>query len=311
MIAFGIAGFGYEPFGWRVGVAVAGTLSVGVVYLLAWRLLRGFVAAARGATVGAIAASGLLATDFLHLVHSRVGMLDAFIVLFATAAVLFIVLDRDRVRDRTDAPWWWRASLGRPWRLLAGVALGAAAGTKWSGAYVAPAVIGLVIAWEIAEQRRREPGAGWRAAIVGAVRREAVPDVRAAGDRPAHRLRRGLHRAHAGRAAGAAVGPGFRVARHLGAPAGDARLPHDARRRSSVPVAAVVVAAAAAPGGLLVRRGGRLVPRDPGPRESGAVVAGTGRAGRAGVHVVEGGLGTASARAGHPGGRASRPSCRG
>ena len=110
MIAFGIAGFGYEPFGWRVGVAVAGTLSVGVVYLLAWRLLRGFVVSARGVTVGAIAASGLLATDFLHLVHSRVGMLDAFIVLFATAAVLFIVLDRDRVRDRPDAPWWWRAS---------------------------------------------------------------------------------------------------------------------------------------------------------------------------------------------------------
>jgi dolichyl-phosphate-mannose--protein O-mannosyl transferase len=175
MIAFGIAAFGYEPFGWRIGVAVAGTLSVGVVYLLAWRLLRGFVVAPRGATVGAVAASGLLATDFLHLVHSRVGMLDAFIVLFATAAVLFIVLDRDRVRDRSDAPWWWRASLGHPWRLLAGVALGAAAGTKWSGAYVALAIIGVVVAWEIAEQRRREPGSGWRATILGAVRREAGP----------------------------------------------------------------------------------------------------------------------------------------
>ena len=175
MIASGIAAFGYEPFGWRIGVALAGILSVGVVYLLAWRLMRGFVSVGRGATVGAVAASGLLATDFLHLVHSRVGMLDAFIVLFATAAVLFSVLDRDRSRDLTDQPWWLRVSFGRPWRLLAGVALGAAAGTKWSGAYVAPAIIGLVIAWEIAEQRRRQTGSGWRDAIQGAVRREAIP----------------------------------------------------------------------------------------------------------------------------------------
>ena len=174
MVASGIAAFGYAPFGWRVGAAVAGTVSVALVYLLAWRLLRG-AAPGRGATVGAIAASGLLATDFLHVVHSRVGMLDAFITLFVIGTVLFIVLDRDRVRDRSDPPWWWRATLGRPWRLLAGACLGAAVGIKWSGAYVAPAIIGLVIAWEIAEQRRREPGAGWGPTIVAAVRREAIP----------------------------------------------------------------------------------------------------------------------------------------
>ena len=175
LIGSGIAAFGYEPFGWRVAVAVAGTLSVGLVYVLAWRLLRG-VAGGRGATVGAIAASGLLAIDFLHLVHSRVGMLDAFIALFVIGAVTFVVLDRDRARDRVET-WWWRATLGRPWRLLAGVCLGAATATKWSGAYVAPAVIGLVVAWEIAEQLRRAPGAGWWRAFTGAFRREALATI--------------------------------------------------------------------------------------------------------------------------------------
>ena len=176
LIGSGIAALGYEPFGWRVAVAVAGTLSVALTYLLAWRLLRG-VTEGRGATVGAIAAAGLLATDFLQLVHSRVGMLDAFIALFVIGAVTFVVLDRDRVREWLDAPWWWRLTLGRPWRLLAGVCIGAATATKWSGAYVVPAVIALVVAWEIAEQRRRAPDGGWWRAFTAAFRREALPTV--------------------------------------------------------------------------------------------------------------------------------------
>ncbi|HYI67601.1 MAG TPA: phospholipid carrier-dependent glycosyltransferase [Candidatus Limnocylindrales bacterium] len=176
LIGAGIAAFGYDAFGWRVAVAVAGTLSVALVYLLAWRLLRGIVDGS-AATVGAIAASGLLATDFLHLVQSRVGMLDAFIALFVIGAVTFAVLDRDQAADRPDRPWWWRLTLGRPWLLLAGVCIGAATATKWSGAYVAPAVIVLVVAWAIADQRRRTPDAGrWRAFTI-AFRREALPTV--------------------------------------------------------------------------------------------------------------------------------------
>src|SRR6188508_1465209 len=131
---------------------------------------------ATAASVGAAAAAALLAIDFLHLVQSRVGMLDAFIVLFVVAALLAVVLDRDRDRDRDrESRWWRRITLGRPWRLAAGVFLGAAAATKWSGAYVAPAVIGLVVAWEIAERRRRDPDAGWAAWVGGAFRREALP----------------------------------------------------------------------------------------------------------------------------------------
>jgi dolichyl-phosphate-mannose--protein O-mannosyl transferase len=130
LIGAGIAAFGYDPVGWRVSAAVAGTMTVALVYLLARRLLRGHAAGA-GATVGAAAAAGLLATDLLHLVHSRVAMLDALIVLFVVGAVLAIVLDRDRARDVADPPWWWRLTVGRPWRLVAGACLGAAAAVKW------------------------------------------------------------------------------------------------------------------------------------------------------------------------------------
>jgi dolichyl-phosphate-mannose--protein O-mannosyl transferase len=128
-------------------------------------------------TAGASVAAGFLAIDLLHLVHSRVAMLDALIVLFVVGAILAIVLDRDRPRDVADPPWWWRLTLGRPWRLVAGASLGAAAAVKWSGAYVAPAVIGLMVIWELLEQRRREPDAGWGAWISGAFRREALPSV--------------------------------------------------------------------------------------------------------------------------------------
>jgi dolichyl-phosphate-mannose--protein O-mannosyl transferase len=176
LIGAGIAAFGYEPFGWRVTVAAAGTLSVPLLYLLAHRLLRGWVPPL-AATIGASVAAGLLAVDLLAIVQSRVAMLDAFIALFVIGAVLAIVLDRDRPGAREARPWWWWPTLGRPWRLVAGACLGAAAAVKWSGAYVAPAVIGLVIAWVVVERRRAEPDAGWRVWLGGALRREWLPTV--------------------------------------------------------------------------------------------------------------------------------------
>jgi dolichyl-phosphate-mannose-protein mannosyltransferase len=176
LVGSGIAVFGYEPFGWRVGVAVAGILTVALVYLLAWRLLRR-TTGGLALTIGATVAAGLLAVDFLHLVQSRVAMLDAFIVLFVVGAVTAIVLDRDRDRDQPSRRWWHRLTFDRPWRLVAGVCIGAATAVKWSGAYVAPAVIGLVVIWEIIERRRANPRASWGAAFGSAFRREALPTV--------------------------------------------------------------------------------------------------------------------------------------
>jgi dolichyl-phosphate-mannose--protein O-mannosyl transferase len=135
-------------------------------------------------TIGATAAAGLLAVDFLHLVQSRIAMLDVFVTAFVLAAVLFAVLDR----DRPDAPRWERRPAGwlsalalhRPWRLLAGMALGAAAAVKWSGAYAALAVIPLTVAWEIARRRAGdpqhpgEPPPSWGRAAWLAVRAEGL-----------------------------------------------------------------------------------------------------------------------------------------
>ncbi len=77
MIGAGIKLFGYEEFGWRISAAVVGTITVAVLFLLTWQLLRNASPHAR--TFGAFTAAALLAGDFLHIVQSRIGMLDVFV----------------------------------------------------------------------------------------------------------------------------------------------------------------------------------------------------------------------------------------
>jgi dolichyl-phosphate-mannose--protein O-mannosyl transferase len=178
LIGIGIRLFGYDEFGWRIASAVAGMLTVALLYLLVRRLLAGHVPAP-AATVGATVAASLLATDFLHLVQSRVAMLDSFVTLFVVAAVLFVMLDGGRRRgprgDDLDARRWLRRlSLGRPWRLAAGLALGAAIAVKWSGGYVAVGLLVLLVAWEVAATRQAD-GERAEGALGRAVRRELVP----------------------------------------------------------------------------------------------------------------------------------------
>lgn len=184
LIGIGIRLFGYDEFGWRIASAAAGTLSVVLLYVLVRRLLAGQVQAT-AATVGATAAAALLATDFLDLVQSRVAMLDSFVTMFVIAVVLCAVLDGSRRRgprgDDLGAPRWLRrVSVGRPWRLAAGVALGSAAAVKWSGAYVAIGLVLLLVAWEVAAGASRpddNPRSSWRAGVGRAFRREVGPSL--------------------------------------------------------------------------------------------------------------------------------------
>lgn len=144
LIAIGIRLFGWDSFGWRVAVAVAGTVTVALVYLLARRLLK--------STLGAVVASGLLAIDLLHFVQSRTSMLDIFPALFGVAGVLFLLYDRDRYRP----PPGTRGANGlldRPWRLAAGASGGAAVASKWPGAFFLLLIIALTIVWEIVQRR--------------------------------------------------------------------------------------------------------------------------------------------------------------
>ena len=171
LIALGLKAFGTNELGWRVAAAVAGTLTVVVVVRTARRMT--------GSTLLGAVAGGLLALDGLHFVQSRVAMLDVFLVLFTTAAFACLVADRDPVRRRlARTPDDDLAGRGprlglRPWRLAAGVMLGAALATKWSGVYSVAAVVLLAFAWEVGARRT----AGARAPVRSTLLRSALPTV--------------------------------------------------------------------------------------------------------------------------------------
>lgn len=152
LIAAGIRVFGYNEIGWRVASAIAGTLTILLLYLLARKILR--------STLAATLASGLLAIDLLAFVQSRVSMLDVFLPLFGVATFLFLIYDRARLTSPSLYYARWR-----PWRLAAGVAASAAVATKWSGVFFLLAAIVLTLVWETAARRRSDEGGSLRRAL--------------------------------------------------------------------------------------------------------------------------------------------------
>lgn len=150
LIGIGIRLFGFDSFGWRISSAVAGTLTVGLLYLLARRLFR--------STLAATVASGLLAFDLLHFVQSRTSMLDIFVPLFGVAGFYFLLLDRDRLLSSGSSP----GLFDRPWRLAAGASFGAAVATKWSGGLLLLAGLALTIVWELAARKEQPVGGRFR-----------------------------------------------------------------------------------------------------------------------------------------------------
>lgn len=173
IIGAGMSALGADSaVGWRISVALAGSLNVLMTVRIARRLLR-------SGSMGAIA-GGLLAIDGLHLVMSRTSLLDTVLMVFVLAAFGALLIDRDQHRERlarisaaaltgavaADAGRSWR-----PWRLLAGVLLGMACSVKWSGLYVL-AVFGIMtVLWDWWARRTvREP----RWALKG-LTRDAIP----------------------------------------------------------------------------------------------------------------------------------------
>lgn len=183
LIAVGMALFGFEDaFGWRFTAALAGTISVLVTFVLAAKLFRSlFLASTAGL---------LLAIEGHHIVMSRVGLLDIFLMLLVLGAFCALVADRTWARRRlaveiaaryrrmssntatsADRADWQRTItygpwLGlRPWRIAAGILLGVAVSVKLSGlAFMA--VFGLLTVWWDATGRRT---AGIRRWLPGAV----------------------------------------------------------------------------------------------------------------------------------------------
>ena len=175
VIALGEWIHGMNPFGWRVAVAVLGTLSVLMLARIARRL---FASTLLGCVAGL-----LLAVDGLHYVHSRTALLDPILMFWALAAFGALLLDRDRTRarlaqlvDKPDGPPPRASAFGpwlgaRPWRLAAGVFLGMACATKWSGLWFVAFFGLLTVLWDMGARR----SAGVRRPRLGALALDAAP----------------------------------------------------------------------------------------------------------------------------------------
>lgn len=160
LIALGMGVFGPgNSAAWRLTIALVGTATVLLVYLVAKELTR--------STVAAAVAGLVLAIDGLSIVMSRIGLLDGILTFFILLGFHFILLDRRRtiplIEDaRTDDSehLWGRIVWRRPWVIAAGVALGAATAVKWSGLY-ALAGFGIYLVVTDALARRRAGVAFW------------------------------------------------------------------------------------------------------------------------------------------------------
>jgi dolichyl-phosphate-mannose-protein mannosyltransferase len=154
--------FGMTPFGWRFMVATTGTLAVLMVARIGRRMFR--------STLLGCVAGLLLAVDGMEFVHSRTALLDPLVMFWALAAFGALVIDRDRSRARlahwveeADRPDW-HTHLGpglgpRPWRIAAGVFLGAACATKWNGLWFIAAFGLMSVLWDVGS--RKTAGIRW------------------------------------------------------------------------------------------------------------------------------------------------------
>jgi dolichyl-phosphate-mannose--protein O-mannosyl transferase len=176
VIALGEQLFGFTPFGWRFMVALCGTLAVLMVARIGRRLFR--------STLLGCVAGLLLTVDGLAYVHSRTALLDPLLMFWVLAAFGALLVDRDRTRARLadqldavrDSTSERLSRLGpglglRPWRLAAGLALGMACATKWSGLWFVVAFGLMSVLWDVGARRT----AGVRRPWVGALVRDAAP----------------------------------------------------------------------------------------------------------------------------------------
>ena len=79
-IALGIKAFGMDPFGWRIGSAIAGTLAVTGLALIAQLLF--------GRALWTFVAGLLLALEHLSVVLSRQALLDVHVQLWIVVGFL-------------------------------------------------------------------------------------------------------------------------------------------------------------------------------------------------------------------------------
>jgi dolichyl-phosphate-mannose--protein O-mannosyl transferase len=149
MIAVGEWIFNNNELGWRFSAAIVGSVSILMIARIARRMFRSTV-------LGCIAGL-LLSLDGLEFVQSRTSMLDIFLMFWVLGAFGCLVLDRDDGRRRIAWLLEYGESLGflglRPWRIACGFCLGAAAATKWDGAFWIPVFLLLAVWWDAGARR--------------------------------------------------------------------------------------------------------------------------------------------------------------
>lgn len=172
LIALGEAVFGYTGLGWRLTGAVFGVILVALVVRIVRRI-------SRSTLVGAMAGL-LLVADGVSFVSARTALLDVFMTVFVVGAFGALMVDRDEVRARlhvvllegriADTPWGPRLGV-RWWRFGAGVLLGLACATKWSGVYFVAGFGLMTLALDVAARRAYRVPRPW----LGVLRRDTGP----------------------------------------------------------------------------------------------------------------------------------------
>jgi dolichyl-phosphate-mannose-protein mannosyltransferase len=172
LISIGEAFFGYDGVGWRFTGALLGVVLVTLVMRIVRRI-------SRSTLVGAIAGV-LVICDGVSFVAARTALLDGFLTFFVVAAFGALIVDRDQVRQRMhvalmegrNAQTIWGPRLGvRWWRFLAGVLLGLACATKWSGLYFILFFGAMSLAFDVAARRQYQVTRPW----FGVLRRDLIP----------------------------------------------------------------------------------------------------------------------------------------
>jgi dolichyl-phosphate-mannose-protein mannosyltransferase len=143
VIAAGIKAFGDNEYGWRVGVALLGTLSILIMARVARRLFQ--------STLLGVIAGLLLAIDGLHFAHSRTGLLDLTLMFWLLVAFAALLIDRDRRQENL----FFKGKPGENiYRWIAGASLGLALGTKWSALYFIVVFAIMALLWDVSGWRR-------------------------------------------------------------------------------------------------------------------------------------------------------------
>ncbi|MGK0716336.1 phospholipid carrier-dependent glycosyltransferase [Leucobacter sp. W1153] len=156
LIGLGVLLFGADSgWGWRSAIAVAGVATVGVTMRLGWLMTRNLWIAC--------VAGFLLAIDGVHVVLTRVALLDGFLALFVVLGALFVWRD---VCGPASQQLAQRIAWRRPWLLAAGLTFGAAAAVKWSGLYPLAAFLVFIVVVDVWRRfRSGQPHSLARAAL--------------------------------------------------------------------------------------------------------------------------------------------------